>query len=79
MGNAQSSAPEKFDNFLKDYQKREEVNDDRFGRVTIMNHAHNPTDLIMVKDRWTNTPPDAAELAGMSSSRVQNVHKSLAK
>lgn len=78
MGHTESK-PEQFANFIKSYQKREEVNDDRYGNVTIYNHAHNPTDLIMVKDRWTNTPPDAAELAGMTNTRVQNNHKNLAK
>ena len=78
MGNVDSK-PAQFSNFMKDYQKREEVQDDRFGRVTIYNHAHNPTDLIMVKDRWTNTPPDADQLAGYATNRVTNVHKNLAK
>jgi hypothetical protein len=78
MGNTDSK-PTQFASFMRDYQKREEVHDDRYGRVTIFNKAHTPTELIMVKDRWTNTPPDAVELHGMSASRAQNTHKNLAK
>lgn len=77
MGNAPSK--DTFTNFIATYQKREEVNDDRYGNVTIYNHGHNPTELIMVKEKWTNTPEDAQQLQGMSVSRVQNNHKNLAK
>lgn len=78
MGNTESQ-PAKFAAFLGQYQKREEVEDDRFGRVTIYNQEHNPTDLIMVKEKWTNTPGDAFALETNIGSRVHNNHKNLAK
>lgn len=76
---AASSKPAQFESFLTNYQKRGDENDDRFGQISVYNHLHNPGEMIMVKERWTNTPPDAAELAGMSASRVQNNHRALAK
>lgn len=76
---AASSKPAQFEAYLTQYQKRTDEKDDRFGDIAVYNHLHNPQEMIMVKERWTNTAPDAAELAGMSASRVQNNHRALAK
>jgi serine/threonine protein kinase len=78
MGNTESSG-KGVSKFLESYQKREEVNDDRFGKVTIYNQSHNPSNQIMVKSRWSNTAPDATELESFSSARSTNNHKCLSK
>jgi len=88
MGNAQSSGmqmgplpdyPREFENILKDYQKREKVKDDRFDVVTVYNLAHSPTELMIVKDKWTHSAGDATELNSFVQTRSQNAHKGLAK
>ncbi len=85
MGNAESKqiqagdySPE-FNSTLKDYQKREIVNDDRFGQVTVYNLIHSPKDLLIVKDKWVNTDFDSVQLTGFINSRAQDYHKGLAK
>lgn len=78
MGNNESST---FDiqEKLNMYQKREVVDDPRYGKVAIYNHLHNPNDLILVKKKWTNTISEAERLNSFVESRRANTHRNLAK
>lgn len=68
-----------FERLLKDYQKREQMVDDRFGEVTLYNLTHSPAELLVVKDKWVNTEADSRELTAFIETRTNNPHKGLAK
>ena len=78
MGN-ESGSPFDLEEKLKTYQKREKVDDERFGKVTIYNHKYDNNKLIMVKKRWTNTPEETEQLTNFIESRRTNNHRNLAK
>jgi len=57
MGNTNGSSFD-VEEKLKSFQKREKIEDERFGKVAIYNHKYDQSKFIMVKKRWTNTPEE---------------------
>lgn len=81
MGNSESSErfshPELATNIRSKYQFRGDLEDERFGKVSIYNHKHDPHQQILFKQRWTNTQEDSNRLHTFIQSRRQLKHKNL--
>jgi len=72
MGNSvgDSFTDEKLKGIIEsNYQFRGDVNDERFGKVSIYNHKHDPHQQIMFKQRWTNTSEESSQLHSYIQSR----------
>lgn len=76
MGNNQSRDVEEFKN---QYVKHGEVNDPRYGHVTFYHSKYNPQDIVMAKDKWTNSLTESQEIAGFIENRKDINHPNLAE
>ena len=74
MGNNQSREIEEF----KDqYQKQKDFKDPRYGDVTFYHAKHNPDNMVMVKDKWTNSLSESQEITGFIENRKNISHPNL--
>lgn len=76
MGNNQSREVEEFKN---QYVKHGEVDDSRYGHVTFYHSKYNPQEVVMVKDKWTNSIAESQEIAGFIENRKDISHPNLAE
>jgi len=76
MGNSQSREVEEFKN---QYAKHGETNDPRYGHVTFYHSKYNPQEIVMVKDKWTNSLTESQEIAGFIENRKDINHPNLAE
>lgn len=85
MGNAESTGFYNSDelairdNIENQFQKRETFSDERYGKVTLYNHNHDPQNLLLLKEKWTNTNQESSELNNFIKSRSQINHPNIAK
>lgn len=56
MGNKHSK---ELDEFEKNYQYLEQQKDPRYDSVKFYHRKDNVNDLLLLKDRWTNSPEDS--------------------
>lgn len=71
--------PEKLKDLLSNYQKRNQVNDDRFDTITVYTSRQNHSEMIAVKENWANSIPDSIRRNKIVDSRPQPQIPSLAK
>lgn len=76
MGNNQSREVEEF---KRNYVKHGETDDPRFGKVTFYHSKYNPQEIVMVKDKWTNSLTESQEIAGFIENRKDIVDPNLAE
>lgn len=67
------------DNIENNFQKRETYDDERYGRVSVFNHKHDPQNLLILKEKWTNTNQETNELNSFIRTRSQINHPNIAK
>ncbi len=74
MGNSSSKELEEFhDNWVQ----HSEVKDPRYDSVKFFHNRHNPNELIMLKDRYTNEPGDSQEINALIENRRNIQHPNL--
>ena len=76
MGNNQSREIEEFKN---QYAKHGETNDPRYGNVSFYHSKYNPQEIVMVKDKWTNSLSESQEITGFIENRKDISHQNLAE
>jgi len=78
---AEESKPhnEEYKKLVKDFHKQRNYVDHRYGQAVVYGNTHNPNDKLLMKEKWTNSMPESAELVGFVESRRHNKHKNLAE
>ena len=65
--------------FKKDYEKRALDENDRYGRTKYYSKRSNPSEIIMVKDYWTNNLDESTSYDEMVNTRKELNHENLAR
>ncbi len=76
MGNNQSKDIE---NFRNNYKKHKETKDPRYGSVKYFHNKGNPSDLVVVKDKWTKSLNESQEINALIENRKDIYHPNLAQ
>ena len=76
MGNNQSREVEEF---KSQYVKHAETSDPRYGNVNLYHSKYDPQEIVLVKDKWTNSLAESQEIAGFIDNRKDIMHPNLAE
>jgi hypothetical protein len=75
MGNSSSTQYEQFHQY---YVKHGENKDPRYGHVVYYHHRNQPKDLVLVKDKWTNSLAESQDINTFVQNRQSIDHPNLA-
>jgi len=75
MGNSSSTQYEQFHQY---YVKHGEDKDPRYGHVVYYHHRNQPKDLVLVKDKWTNSLAESQDINTFVQNRQSIDHPNLA-
>lgn len=78
MGN-KSSAQSEIENFQKNYVKHGEENNKNYGKVTYYHNSHNPSDMVMLKNQWSNSLADSEDMDAIIQNRQAINHPNIAQ
>ena len=78
MGNSASKSAE-YQQFREYYVKHGKTDDPRYGHVAFYHHRNQPSDLILVKDKWTNTLAESQDINSFVLNRQSISHPNLAQ
>lgn len=76
MGNSESKD---IDSFKENYKKHNERKDPRYGNVSNWHSRNNPQDLVLIKNKWTNSPNESQEINALIDNRKDIYHPNLAQ
>ena len=77
MGNSSSTSAE-YKEFRKYYIKHGEDDDPRYGHIVYYHHRNQPSDLILLKDKWTNSLSESQDINTFVLNRQSITHPNLA-
>ena len=78
MGN-KSSAQAEIDNFNNNFVKHGEEVNKNYGKVNYYHNKHNPSDMVMLKNQWSNSLAEAEDMDAIISNRQNIVHPNIAQ
>jgi len=77
MGNSASST--QYEQFNRDYVKYGEAKDPHYGHVVYYHERSNPNNLVLVKDKWTNSLAESQDINAFVQNRQGIEHPNLAR
>jgi len=78
MGN-KSAAQSEVENFKNNYIKHGEEDNKNYGHVTYFHNKYSPSEMVMVKNQWSNSLSESEDMDAIIANRQNINHPNIAK